>query len=62
MDGLEFGGADDPVAALILSGPHRVERLYVGGEAAVLHGQLAHADEREIAAAHRVQAARFLDD
>ena len=61
MDGLQFGGADDPVAALILSGPHRAERVYVGGEAAVLEGQLARADEREIAAAHRVQAARFLD-
>jgi cytosine/adenosine deaminase-related metal-dependent hydrolase len=60
MDGLQFGGADDPVAALVLSGPHRAERVYVGGEAAVLDGQLARADEREIAAAHRVQAARFL--
>ena len=48
-EGLEFGGADDPVAALVLSGPHRAERVYVGGEAAVLHGQLARADEREIA-------------
>jgi len=27
----------------------------------VLNGQLARADEREIAAAHRVQAARFLN-
>jgi cytosine/adenosine deaminase-related metal-dependent hydrolase len=61
LDGLSFGGADDPVAAVVLSGPHRVERLYVGGEAAVLEGHLARADEREIAAEHRVQAARFLD-
>jgi cytosine/adenosine deaminase-related metal-dependent hydrolase len=61
LDGLQFGGADDPVAALVLSGPHRAERVYVGGEAAVLDGNLARADEREIAAAHRVQAARFLD-
>ena len=61
MDGLEFGGADDPVAALVLSGPHRAERVYVGGEAAVLDGQLARADEREIAAEHRIHAARFLD-
>ena len=47
-------------AGLVLSGPHRAERVYVGGEPAVLEGQLARADEREIAAAHRVQAARFL--
>ncbi|HSK17202.1 MAG TPA: 8-oxoguanine deaminase [Gaiellaceae bacterium] len=61
LDGLELGGADDPLAGLVLSGPHRVERLYVGGEAAVLEGRLVRADEREIAAEHRVQAARFLD-
>ncbi|MGH3016496.1 MAG: amidohydrolase family protein, partial [Gaiellaceae bacterium] len=61
LDGLSFGGADDPVAAAVLSGPHRAERLYVGGEPAVLEGRLARADEREIAAEHRVQAARFLD-
>jgi 8-oxoguanine deaminase len=60
LDGLEFGGADDPVAALVLSGPHRAERVYAGGEPAVLEGHLARADEREIAAAHRVAAARFL--
>ena len=60
LDGLEFGGADDPLAALVLSGPHRAERVYVGGEPAVLDGELARADERQIAAAHRVQAARFL--
>lgn len=60
LDGLEFGGADDPLAALVLSGPHRAERVYVGGEPAVLEGELTRADERAIAAAHRVQAARFL--
>jgi cytosine/adenosine deaminase-related metal-dependent hydrolase len=58
-DGLEFAGADDPVAGLILSAPHRVDRLYVGGEAVVRDGFLTHADEREIAAAHRLQAKRF---
>jgi cytosine/adenosine deaminase-related metal-dependent hydrolase len=61
LDGLSFGGADDPLAAMVLSGPHRVQRLYVGGEPAVLEGNLVRADEREIAAEHRVQAARFLD-
>ena len=30
-DSLQFGGADDLVAALVLAGPHPVERLYVGG-------------------------------
>ena len=58
-DGLEFGGAEDLVAGLVLSGPHRVDRLVVGGEDVVRAGDLAHADEHEIAATHRAQARRF---
>ena len=58
-DGLELGGADDPVAGLVLSAPHRVERLVVGGEDVVFGGSLVHADETEIARAHRAQARRF---
>ena len=58
-DGLELGGAADPVGGLVLSGPHRVDRLYVGGEEVVRDGRLAHADEDEIAREHRVHARRF---
>jgi cytosine/adenosine deaminase-related metal-dependent hydrolase len=58
-DGLELGGAADPVDGLVFSGPHRVDRLYVGGELVVEDGALVRADEREIARLHRVQARRF---
>jgi len=58
-DGLEFGGADDLVANLVFSGPHRVDRLVVGGVDAVRDGHLARADEQEIAREHRKQAARL---
>jgi len=58
-DLLELGGAEDLVAGLVFSGPHRVDRLYVGGEEVVLDGQLVNADEGEIAKEHRVQAERF---
>ncbi len=58
-DGLELGGAADPVAGLILSGPHRVDRLVVGGADVVRGGALVNADEREIARAHRIQARRL---
>ena len=58
-DGLELGGAADPVDGLVLSGPHRVDRLYVGGDLVVEGGTLVRADEAEIACAHRTQAARF---
>jgi cytosine/adenosine deaminase-related metal-dependent hydrolase len=58
-DGLELGGADDPVAGLVLSGPHRVDTLVVAGEDVVRDGELVRGDEREIAKAHRRAAARF---
>jgi cytosine/adenosine deaminase-related metal-dependent hydrolase len=58
-DGLELGGAPDPVAGLVFSGPHRVDRLYVGGEEVVRDAQLVRADEDEIAREHRAQARRF---
>jgi cytosine/adenosine deaminase-related metal-dependent hydrolase len=58
-DGLELGGAPDPVAGLVLAGPHRVERLYVSGEKVVRDGRLVRADETEIAREQRRHAERF---
>jgi cytosine/adenosine deaminase-related metal-dependent hydrolase len=59
-DGLELAGAADPVAGLVLSAPHRVDRLFVGGEEVVREGHLVKADETDIAREHRAQARRFL--
>ncbi|HET9673259.1 MAG TPA: 8-oxoguanine deaminase [Gaiellaceae bacterium] len=59
VDGLELGGADDLVAGLVLSAPHRVERLVVGGEDVVRDGRLVNADEEAIAREHRREATRF---
>jgi cytosine/adenosine deaminase-related metal-dependent hydrolase len=58
-DGLEFGGAEDLVANLVLSGPHRVDRLIVDGRDVVRGGALVNASEEEIAREHRKQAARL---
>jgi cytosine/adenosine deaminase-related metal-dependent hydrolase len=58
-DGLELGGAADPVAGLVFAGPHRVDRLHVGGEEVVRDGHLVRADEGEIAREQRRQAERF---
>jgi 8-oxoguanine deaminase len=59
-DGLELAGAEpDPVAGLVFSAPHRVDRLYVAGEEVVRDGQLVRADEAEIAREHRKQAKRL---
>ena len=58
-DGLELGGASDPVAGLVFAGPHRVDRLYVGGEEIVRDGRLVRGDVDEIAREQRCQAERF---
>jgi cytosine/adenosine deaminase-related metal-dependent hydrolase len=58
-DVLELGGAEDPVAGLVLSAPHRVDRLVVGGEEVVRDGMLLRAREDEITRDHRLQARRF---
>jgi cytosine/adenosine deaminase-related metal-dependent hydrolase len=58
-DVLELAGAADPVAGLVFSAPHRVDRLYVRGEEIVRDGHLVRADEDGIAREHRVQAQRF---
>jgi 8-oxoguanine deaminase len=59
LDGLELAGADDPVAGLVFSGPHRVDRLVVAGEDVVREGRLVRADEEEIAQEHRRVAEKF---
>jgi 8-oxoguanine deaminase len=61
LDGLELAGADDPVAGLVFSGPHRVDRLVVAGEDVVRQGRLVRGDEEEIAREHRRVTARFAD-
>jgi cytosine/adenosine deaminase-related metal-dependent hydrolase len=58
-DTLELGGAEDPVAGLVFSAPHRVDRLVVGGDEIVRGGALVRAEESEIARDHRAQARRF---
>ena len=60
-DGLQLAGAEDLVAGLVLSGPHRVDRLYVGGEEVVRDGRIVRADEDAIAEEHRRVARRFAE-
>jgi cytosine/adenosine deaminase-related metal-dependent hydrolase len=59
-ESLELAGAADPVAGLVFAAPHRVDRLFVGGEEVVREGQLVRADEQSIAREHGAQARRFL--
>lgn len=39
-DGVSMAGAHDPVAGMVLSGPHQVDRLIVGGRSVVSDGRL----------------------
>jgi hypothetical protein len=48
-----------PLAGLVLSAPHRVDRLVVGGRDVVRGGALLRADEAVIASEQRAQARRF---
>ncbi len=50
LDGLDHAGIEDPVAALVLGAPQRVELLLVGGRAIVDGGELRTADEATLAA------------
>src|SRR6188508_1659688 len=59
LDGLELAGADDPVAGLVFSGPHRVDRLVIAGDNVVREGRLVRGDEEEIAQEHRRLAEKF---
>ncbi|MBA1145910.1 8-oxoguanine deaminase [Ectothiorhodospiraceae bacterium WFHF3C12] len=54
-----FSGHADPIAALVLCGAHRADRVMVNGQWAVADGQLVNADLGEIMSAH-ARAARRL--
>ena len=58
-DVLELAGAEDLVAGLVFSAPHRVDRLVVGGKDVVRGGALVNADETDIAREQQAQARRF---
>ena len=57
MGGLHMAGAWDPIAALVLNGPHRVRNLLVEGQIVVDDFQLVNVEERMVteAAGQRVQ-------
>jgi 8-oxoguanine deaminase len=61
LDELRFSGSGDPLAALVLCGAHRADRVMVGGRWTVEDGQIPGLDladliRRHSAAAHRLQA------
>ena len=59
LDEPRFSGAGDPLAALVLCGAHRADRVMVGGTWRVTGGELVDLDLDELMARHR-EAARSL--
>jgi 8-oxoguanine deaminase len=59
LDEPRFSGAGDPLAALILCGAHRADRVMVGGDWRVLDGEILGTDIEDLMARHR-DAARGL--
>ena len=59
LDELRFSGAGDPLAALILCGAHRADRVMVGGDWRVVDGEITGLDIGALMARHR-SAARAL--
>lgn len=59
LDELRFSGSHDPLAALLLCGADRAERMMIGGRWRVVDGQIEGLDVAQLIADHR-QAAREL--
>jgi 8-oxoguanine deaminase len=61
LDELRFSGAHDPLAALVLCGAHRADRVMVKGEWRVENGVPAGVDVGELRHAHGAAARAFLE-
>lgn len=59
LDEPRFSGAHDPIAALVLCGAHRADRVMVAGEWRVVDGAPVGIDLQELMAKHREAAKAF---
>ncbi|ELM3617527.1 8-oxoguanine deaminase [Aeromonas sobria] len=60
LDDLRFSGSHDPVAALILCGAERADRVMVGGQWRVVDGVIEGLDLGELIARHKLAAAALV--
>lgn len=60
LDDLRFSGSHDPIAALILCGAERADRVMVGGKWRVVDGAIAGLDIEQLIARHKVAAAALV--
>ncbi len=59
LDELRFSGAHDPVAALVLCGAHRADRVMVGGRWRVVDGAIPGLDLAALRSAHGAASRRY---
>jgi 8-oxoguanine deaminase len=59
LEALRFSGAGDPLAALVLCGAHRADRVMAAGRWIVADGRIPGLDLAELTARHRHHAARL---
>ena len=60
LDDLRFSGSHDPIAALILCGAERADRVMVGGKWRVVDGAIEGLDIERLIARHKVAAAALV--
>jgi 8-oxoguanine deaminase len=59
LDELQFSGAGDPLAALVLCGAHRADRVMVGGRWIVENGQIPGLDVADLMRRHAAAARKL---
>jgi 8-oxoguanine deaminase len=62
LDELRFSGAGDPLAALVLCGAHRADRVMIAGRWTVEDGAPVGVDIARLRAEHGAAARRYLED
>ena len=60
LDDLRFSGSHDPIAALILCGAERADRVMVGGKWRVVDGAIEGLDIEQLIARHKLAAAALV--
>ena len=60
LDDLRFSGSHDPIAALILCGAERADRVMVGGKWRVVDGAIEGLDIKQLIARHKLAAAALV--
>ena len=61
LDELRFSGSDDPLAAIILCGAHRADRVMIAGNWKVINGEIPDLDLQRLMARHQESSKQLLN-